>query len=348
MSNQLLSFDDITLIPQYSEIESRSDPDTKCEIGKFSCEFPILSANMDTITQNKMAIEMWELGGMGVLHRFMPSDNLVQEYAWVREAGADCFVTLGVKWTVDEIAALINAGATHFMVDIAHGHSSLMKKAITRLRTSFGSSIVIAAGNVATPEGVSDLADWGADIVKVGVGGGSICKTRVVTGHGVPMFSCILECARAAELKNVKIIADGGIKSSGDVVKAFVAGADSVMLGSLLSGTDETPGGKVLVPKTVETPYDEYFKEYRGMASSEAQGDRQWGSNNVKVAPEGVATYVPCKGPVENVVQELVMGLKSGMSYCNAKKLSEIHTNAKWRQQTHAAYIEGTPHILKQ
>lgn len=169
----------------------------------------------------------------------------------------------------------------------------------------------------------------------------SICKTRIVTGHGVPMFSCILECAAAADAAGVQLVADGGIKSSGDIIKALVAGADAVMVGSLLAGTDETPGKREFSFRQMR-----HVKSYRGMASSEAQDDRQWGSNQVKVAPEGVATTVPCKGPVRDVIQELTMGIKSGMSYCNARTLSEIPAKATWRRQTHSAYIEGTPHIL--
>lgn len=363
--NKALSWDDVCLIPQFSNIISRSDPDTsvvltgKCnrspDVG-VRLSTPIISANMDTITESKMAIAMWNAGGIGVLHRFMPLERQIQEYHEVRRAGAECFVSLGLSNVTTTIRQFYAVGAKKYVIDVAHGHCVRMKEVIQEVR-AHAPDILIMAGNVATPEAVYDLAEWGADIIKVGIGGGSICKTRIVTGHGVPMFTSVMECSRAADLVNVQIVADGGIKNSGDIVKAFVAGADAVMIGSLLSGTDETPGEFELSESMknlaasvnpLAIPNSAKVKVYRGMASAEAQGDRQWGSNGVKVAPEGVSTYVQCKGPVEPIIQELTMGLKSGMSYCNARNLRQIWLNAKWREQSHSAYVEGTPHILKQ
>ncbi len=348
-----LSFDDVCLIPQYSEIVSRSHPDpTVCLMGKrytnesVQLRTPVISSNMDTITEHAMAIAMCEAGGIGAIHRFMSVDKQVEEFKLVQVAGAQCFMTLGITDFMPALERLYVAGARRFIIDIAHGHSVLMKNALTSAKARFPTTLIMA-GNVATAEGVRDLAKWGADVVKVGVGGGSICKTRMVTGHGVPMFSCIQECSAQANTLGVQIVADGGIKTSGDIVKAIAGGADAVMLGSLLSGTDETPG------ITIETPAGNDFgdvvrmKSYRGMASAEAQGSRQWGSNGVKVAPEGVATYVHCKGPVKEIIHELTMGLKSGMSYCNAMTLQQVQWKAVWREQSHSAFVEGTPHILR-
>lgn len=345
-NNVLLGYDDVTLIPKYSEIMSRSDPDTSVSLHGLSLKTPIISANMDTITESKMAIAMFQAGGIGALHRFMSIDDNVENYKQVKAAGCECFVTVGVKDYVDRSAALYDAGARYFIIDIAHGHSLLMKNALVFMRQKY-KDMTIMAGNIATGQATRDLLEWGADIIKVGVSAGSICKTRVVTGHGVPMFSSILECAHELDGflgrdrgRGKYLIADGGIKSSGDVMKAFVAGADAVMIGSLLSGTDETPGNVVYPMSGLPS------KQYRGMASSEAQGDRGWGSNGLTTAPEGVSALVPCKGPVNNILKETTMGLKSGMSYCNSENLYQIPLKAEWRQQTLSGYYEGIPHIL--
>ena len=300
---------------------------------------PIISANMDTVTGAKMCIAMWNAGGLGALHRFSSINIEVQEFETVRKADANALVTVGVTDWEQRTAALFGVDARYFIVDIAHGHSVLMKEAVMGMRKKYGKNIRIIAGNVATADAVKDLKEWGADVVKLGVGGGSICKTRVVTGHGVPMFSCVLECAAEADRVGLEVIADGGIRSSGDIMKALVAGADSVMVGSLLAGTDEAPG------EIIREFGKREHKVYRGMASFEAQADRNQ-TEDIRVASEGVSATIPYKGPVTPIVNELEMGIKSGMSYCNAKWLHEISKNAKWIVQTHAGYIEGTPHII--
>jgi IMP dehydrogenase len=346
-ANEVLTFDDVTLVPQYSEMMSRSTPSTNIKIGNFELTTPIISANMDTVTGPAMCVAMRSAGGIGALHRFMTFDENISAYNSVSLAFggmSSCFVTVGVTGDyVSRAAALYEAGARDFIVDIAHGHSLHMKNALEKLRNVYGDDINIMAGNIATPAAVNDLVSWGANIIKVGVGGGSICKTRIVTGHGIPMFTTIQECSDALGGRAL-LIADGGMRSSGDIVKSFVAGADAVMLGSLLAGTDETPGQPIQIITNAGSA--EYWKTYRGMASSEAQADRQWGSNDVKVAPEGVSTRIRCKGPVRDIVHELTMGLKSGMSYCNAATLEQIFSRAHWRKQSLASMIEGTPHIL--
>jgi len=345
-NNVLLGYDDVTLIPQYSEIISRSDPSTTLKIGNFKLSTPIIAANMDTITESEMAIKMWQIGAVAGLHRFMSVDQNVLEYKKVRAASAECFVTIGAKDYKERATALYDAGARNFIIDIAHGHSLLMKNVLMFLRPF--KDVLIMAGNVATAEATKDLLNWGADIIKVGVSAGSICKTRVVTGHGVPMFSAVLECANeAANHKTPNwVIADGGIKAAGDIVKALVAGADGVMLGSLLAGTNETPGRIVEVVAEYPVYSVSRKKEYRGMASNEAQKNLTTKTENLSPASEGVSTYVDLKGSVESVINELTMGLKSGMSYCNATSLNQIQVRAKWKQQTMSGYYEGTPHIL--
>ncbi|MDB4337513.1 guanosine monophosphate reductase [bacterium] len=334
------TFNDIFLIPQLTDCESRSLIDTSTSIGTIDLNAPIMSANMDTITGPDMAIAMSRAGGTSALHRFNSDNEAVEEYLKVCEYGADCFVSVGVNdLNLTRATSLYEAGARHFIVDIAHGHSSMMRHTLKILRNTFGSTIFIVAGNVATPEAVRDLASWGADSIKVGIGGGSCCSTRVITGHGVPMFSCLLECSEEADKHNVSIIADGGLRSSGDIIKALAAGADYVMIGSLLSGTTETPG---IVIDSSSGP----VKQFRGMASTAAMIDRNHRSKADMPVGEGVKTVVPFKGPAENIIKDLHSGIRSGMSYMNAHTLSEIPIVARWGAQTSAGSFEGRPHIL--
>jgi IMP dehydrogenase len=235
---------------------------------------------------------------------------------------------------LERATALVNTGITLLCVDVAHGHHILMKEALRSLRVTIGDTVHIMAGNVATLEGYNDLVDWGADSVRCNIGGGSICSTRVQTGHGVPGLQTIIDCARSD--RNAPIIADGGIRNSGDVVKALAAGADFVMLGSLLSGTDETPGD------IINTPTGK-VKAYRGMASKDAQIDWRGKTSSL----EGVATTVPCKGPVGDVLDDLIRGIRSGLSYSGARRISELQAKAKFVRQTSSGQAESATHILK-
>jgi len=339
MQKTYLAFDDVFLFPQFSDCFSRSEIDTSTSIGRFKIRSPMMSANMDTITESLMAISMWNAGAIGSLHRFMPVEKNVSEYRRIRDANCDAFVSVGVK--EDDILrakALYDAGATHFIVDIAHGHSGLMRQMLKQMRNTFGSTVYIVAGNIATPQAVKDLAYWGADCVKIGIGGGSRCKTRVVTGHGVPMFSCLLEWCEEADGHNVQVIADGGIKCSGDIVKSIVAGADMVMLGSLLAGTPETPG------EIIKTT-DGDFKIFRGMASNDAMESRYNGMKTNLPADEGVSGSVRAKSAVRNQVENLTKGLQSGMSYSGASTLESLRATASWEIQTHNGNIEGIPRL---
>ena len=338
------TYNDIFLVPQYTELESRKDADTSTMLGNIKLSIPFISANMDTITGPKMAKVLWNMGAIGALHRFNDVDGAVSDYVCVRnndgkDIQGDCIVSIGVNKDYQERAqSLYSVGARQFVVDVAHGHSLQVKKTLTWLRNKFGNDITIIAGNVATPTAVKDLATWGADVVKVGVGPGSVCKTRIVTGHGVPQFSCLLECAIAADLVGCKIIADGGIRNSGEIVKSFVAGADYVMIGSLLSGTCATPGDVIVADN------GEQFKKFRGMASNDAQINYK-GDGKYLPAEEGISAAVTYKGPTINVVNELKKGLQSGMSYCNASTLDKIYLNAAWELQTTSGFSEGTPHL---
>jgi IMP dehydrogenase len=339
-----LSYDDVTLIPQYTTLRSRSDANTNVnypsktipEVYGERCGLlrhnPLISANMESVTGPDMAIKMWELGGIGALHRFQSIEQNVIDYVRVKNgAKADCFVSVGVNGNSRERAGhLFNAGARMFIVDIAHGHSIMMKEMVEWLKEQYGEEITIMGGNVATKQAVRDLAEWGCDIVKCGVGGGSVCTTRRVTGHGVPMFSSVLHCAHEAQECGIKLVADGGIRCSGDIVKALAAGADFVMIGSLLAGTEETPGN---VQFDGFPSLNKAYKTYMGSASYEKTG----------VTKEGIVIKVPYKGLAKDVVEDLVGGLRSGMSYSDAKTIPELIT-ATWVTQSHSGIIEGHPH----
>jgi len=235
---------------------------------------------------------------------------------------------------LERAAALYDAGVRVLCVDVAHGHHIMMKNALTELRGVLGDDLHIMAGNVGTLEGFNALADWGADSIRVGIGGGSICSTRIQTGHGIPTLQSVLECGRSD--RDARLIADGGIKTSGDIVKAIAAGADFVILGSLLGGCEEAPGD------TFRDRDGRCFKTYRGMASAAAQ--RDWRGSTASL--EGVSTTVPCKGPVKKVVEDLVTGIRSGFSYSGARTKEELQAKAKFIIQSQASSIESTTHIL--
>lgn len=333
---ETICFDDVLLVPQYSSIESRRDIDTTTYMNHQEYKCPIISSPMDTITETNMASKMSDLGGLGIIHRY---NTLSQQSSLVHmthaKGATDIGAAIGVSGDYLERAkSCVMAGANVLCVDIAHGHHSLMKNALKNLRSLFGENITIIAGNVATREAFDDLSDWGAHAVRVGIGGGSICSTRIKTGHGMPTLQSIMDCAKSD--RDTTLIADGGIKNSGDVVKAMAAGADFVMLGSLLSGTDETPVEKVWSPEKGTWVYP-----YRGMASVEAQID--WRGHTASV--EGVASSVPAKGTVSHTIDDLIKGLRSGMSYTGAATISEFRSKAEFIRQTGSSQIESSTHI---
>lgn len=337
-----ICFDDVLLTPQYSEIMSRKEIETTVCLGNQSFKIPIISSPMDTITGRQMLTSMSSLGGLGVIHRY----NTIREQAKaVHSAHADGALNIGAAIGVsgdylERAKAVIMAGARFICVDIAHGHHALMKNALKNLRSLCDDSVMIIAGNVATLDGFNDLADWGAHAVRVGIGGGSICSTRIQTGHGMPTLQSIIDCAVSD--RSALLVADGGIKNSGDVTKAIAAGADFVMLGSMLSGTDETPGEILSVPEVIDGKqvYTK-LKTYRGMASVEAQID--WRGHTASV--EGVSSVVSHKGPVEDVISEIVRGLKSGMSYSGARTISEFQAKSRFVRQTQGSQLESSTHI---
>ena len=335
---EVLSFDDVLLTPRCSDVESRS----KINIGNSLDEntvlaLPVISSPMDTVTELQMAEAMNYYGGLGIIHRYNTIEeqaSIIKEFA-AKPYPSNIGAAVGVTGDFEERAcAIYDAGANVLCVDVAHGHHCLMKKALETLRGIFGDDIHIMAGNVATLEGFNDLADWGANSIRVGIGGGSICSTRIQTGHGIPTFQSILDCA--ATDKDAKIIADGGIKTNGDIVKALAAGADFVMLGSMLAGTKESPG-EVFVNKNKK------YKVYRGMSSRSAQVDWRDSSS----APEGISTTIPLKGSVKTVLSDMIGNIRSGFSYSGVRSLKELWLKAEFVKQTSAGQAESFTHILK-
>ncbi len=476
---QGLTFDDVLLVPKRSPVRSRRDVNTATRLSRrISLNIPIVSANMDTVTESAMAIAMARAGGIGIIHRFMPIERQAAEVARVKRSEGyvvehpytvspdtlvrdvrrlmqeydtggilvvdeenhllgiittrdllfleddqlrardimtprERLVTAAPGTTLEEAKrilwqhrieklplvtpdntvvglitakdivnrekfplatkdakgrlrvgaaigvrpgflrraeALLEAGADVLVVDIAHGHSDNCIDAVKALRRHFGENVEIIAGNVATAAGTADLIDAGVDAVKVGIGPGSICVTRVVTGFGVPQITAIQECARVARDAGIPIIADGGIRNSGDLVKALAAGASSVMVGSLLAGTTESPGRVVI-------RNGRRYKIVRGMASLTANIDRQRVTDEVretgqeidweKVVPEGVEAVVPYRGNVSEVLEQLVGGLRSGLSYGGAFTIEELWDNAEFIQITPAGLFESRPHDVE-
>lgn len=468
-----LTYDDVLIVPRRSSFSSRSEANTKTRLTKkININIPIISANMDTVTEAEMAISLARLGGIGIIHRFMsieenaemirrvkraqsfiienpytidPDKTVNEAKKYAEEVGVTGLIvanedkklqgilsrrdfifandnsdTLKVRdimtpreklitshahttfeeaqkifanhkieklplvdkedriiglITVDDIKniieyplanldaegqlivggavgvhgdflerakALIQAGADVIVIDIAHGHSDHMIEAIKKIR-EISSEIQIIAGNIATVQAAKDLCEAGADALKVGVGPGTTCITRLVTGCGVPQLTAVMECAKIAKKYNVPIIADGGIQKSGDIVKAIGAGADTVMLGGALAGTEESPG-------VVMRRGDKKFKVCRGSASFSVTLKRKNINLEKKdlneVVPEGVESLVPYKGPIIDLISQFIGGLKSGMSYTNSYTIAELQKNTEFVRITNAGAKESGPHDI--
>ena len=334
---QAYSFDDVLLVPKFSDIESRFSVKIGNDLDEnIHLDLPVISSPMDTITESDMALAMAGAGGLGVVHRY----NTVQEQASIvsdaffKYGDIKIAAAVGMTDFDDRSHALISVGTQIICIDVAHGHHVLMERCIKTLKDKFGDRVHLMAGNVATLEGFDALASWGADSVRVGIGGGSICSTRLVTGHGIPTFQSIVNCAQTNY--DVKIIADGGIKTAGGIVKALAAGADFVMIGSMLAGTKETPG-EVFSGKSGKK-----YKVYRGMASSAAQ--TAWRGR--ASTPEGISTTVPFRGGVKNLLQDIAGGIRSGLSYSGARNLEELRGKASFVLQTTAGQMESSTHVL--
>jgi IMP dehydrogenase len=337
-----LTFDDVLLVPQRSRIRSRGDVSLRTQVSRnITVELPVIAANMDTVCEEEMAITMAKLGGMGTIHRFLPIEVQAKQIAAVKAAG-DYVVGAAIGTDhdmLDRAKALVAEGVDALVLDIAHGHADHAIDAIKRLKAAFP-SIDVIAGNVATTAGARDLIDAGADSIKVGVGPGGVCTTRLVAGVGVPQLTAIDDCRDLG----VPIIADGGIRTSGDIAKALAAGGDTVMIGSLLAGTKESPGEVEQGPQGLR-------KRIRGMASFEAiearaerHGEDIDDEYFEQRAPEGVEGTVPYRGAASKVIWQLMAGLRSAMSYSNATSIAEFQANAEFVRVTPLGLRENTPH----
>ena len=369
--SKIKSRGDIDLMSCLKEYEyGDENDDNKITEEGVELGLPIISSPMDTVTSRKMALSMARAGGLGIVHRYC---SIEEQVAMVKDLGLGnerdtskdeehlaiiklhsmgnvrrdhmtelpepdpCVsgAAIGVSGDYKERAqALVDAGCKILCIDVAHGHHILVKDALEHLKKTFGNKLTLIAGNVATSRAFEDLSNWGADAIRVGVGGGSICSTRIQTGHGIPTLQSIMDCTMSNG--EAKIIADGGIRNAGDIVKAIAAGADFVMLGSLLAGTDESPG------QVFSSADGKRYKVYRGMASAEAQIEWRGEARSL----EGVSTTIPWKGSVEKILKDLEQNIRSGFSYTGAKNIGAMYCHAKFIRQTLAGQGESFTHIL--
>jgi len=316
------TFDDVLIVPAYSDINSRETISTDVDFLGLKLKIPIISANMDFVTGSRMANAMFGAGGLGIIHRFCPWEAQLDNIQKIYGPQTLSVGTRDIEESLRRVSELYTTSLEYpadeeemytpiVCVDVAHGHHKKVSYLVSRIKNDYKNTIKVIAGNIATEEGAYFLAEAGADAIKVGIGPGSVCTTRIVTGVGIPQLSAIYSAREGlASRKEVALIADGGIRNSGDIVKALAAGADAVMLGSLLAGTHECPGG------VIETGDGRKLRKY--------QGQSIFGVNGEKYTKEGVAGYVPEKGSVEGVLKQLIGGLKSGMSYVGASNLEEL------------------------
>tara|TARA_A100001234_G_scaffold216015_1_gene221459 strand:+ start:61 stop:1128 length:1068 start_codon:yes stop_codon:yes gene_type:complete len=339
-----LTFDDVTLIPQYSSVLP-TETITNCKLSKnLNLQIPLLSSAMDTVTESKMAIAISKSGGIGVIHRNLSIEKQVVEVQKVKRSNCLVGAAIGVSSRDLERAEELSRIKTDLIViDTAHGHTKKVLTMIKKIKKKLKNS-ALCAGNIATGKAAKFLADNGVDIVKVGIGPGSICTTRLVAGIGVPQLSAVIDVKKALKKYNTKIISDGGIKFSGDLAKAIAAGADAIMIGSLFSATMESPG-KIIRYK------GKLYKNFRGMGSVGAMNagsaDRYYQKKNKnikKYVPEGVEGMVKFKGSVKEIIYNLVGGLKSSMGYMGAKTIKDLQKKGQFLKISKAGFYESMVH----
>lgn len=334
-----LTYDDVQLVPVRSSLESRLDADIGINLSEFiKLKMPIITSPMDTVTNGAMARAASNAGAFGIIHRYQ---DLVTRFKESERAEMGCGVAVGLEDNVYEVCKLLDDNPWVLLVclDVAHAHHTRVLKQATLLRESMPSHVSLMVGNVATRIGACEVANAGADLIRVGVGNGSICSTRIVTGFGIPSVTSLVEAHNGviySQNPACKIVADGGIKSSGDMAKALAAGAHAVMVGSMVAGTDETPGEVINERGT-------FYKKYNGMASKDAQSG--WRTMKKGTAAEGVSALVPYRGNVTDILEELAGGLRSAFSYADARNIQEFYENTEFVQVTFAGVAEAAPHI---
>jgi IMP dehydrogenase len=352
MAKQALTYDDIQLVPSFSNVASRRNIDLSTQLTKrYGIRIPLVASCMDTVCESEMAIAIAEMGGVGCIHRFMSIEHQAAEV----KTTADAFASLQLNtiWQLENsnftnkqiplLAAvgangdfieraieLVKAGANIILIDVAHGHHENVKQALKILREKLPTHVDFIAGNIASAKAAQDLEAWGADCLRTGVGGGSLCTTRLKTGFGVPNVTCLQEVIASTSLP---VMADGGIRTSGDISKALALGSSSVMLGSLIAGTKEAPGQMIEKPNGL-------YKRYRGAASLETKSVHGQERRNV----EGESTVIPFKGGVKFVIESLLDGVRSALSYGGANNLNEFKPN--YVQVTNAGLAEARPHLI--
>ena len=359
-----LTFDDILLTPGYSDF-SRGDITLASKLTRnITLHIPLVSSPMDTVTESELAIELGKIGGMGIIHRNLTVTDQSEEVKKVVAAGQIVGAAVGANKGFEErVEALVGAGVNVLLVDSAHGYAHNVIETVKFIKSQYP-TIDVIAGSIATGEGATALIDAGADALRVGMGPGAICTTRIISGMGVPQVSALLDIIPIAKKARVPVIADGGIKYSGDMVKALAIGADTVMMGSFFAATKESPGKKVLLSRDqvpsrfksiLQTDINEYvFKEYRGMGSvgamkkgAQIKSEDEFHGKSYKdrvMVAEGVEGLVPVKGTLSQVVEQAIGGIKSGLYYVGARTLTELFEKATFMQITQASLTESHPH----
>ena len=399
-----LTYDDVNIVPKYSELKSREDVKLNTQFTKNTeLTIPIVASPMDTVTELDMSKEMLEWGGVGVIHRFMSIEkqSKMMKSVWrvwdsyfnigKNMGGDDNERTLETEWQewwdsvkhwnspptksdwddlkerfffadsmirdekiwskrplcaavgitgdyLERAKELVKNGCNVILIDVAHGHHKLVKKAVEEFKNEFGRNIEIIGGCIATKEATKDLCEWGVDGLRVGVGNGSLCETRIRTGVGLPSVTALLDVCSTADDYNVPVIADGGIRNVGDVCKGLGCGADTIMVGSLLSGTKESPGS---IEKKGQWPNEQLLKKYRGSASLDSKSDRGENKN-----VEGNHKVIPYKGKVKRIIGDIRDGIRSSCSYVGASDLEEYRSLVELVEVTRAGQIEAQPHLL--
>ena len=342
---EALTFDDVTLAPKYSEILP-SEVDTSIKLtDHLKLKIPLLSSAMDTVTESRMAIAIAKAGGIGVIHRNLTIKKQINEIKKVKKKKLLIGAAVGAgPQEILRAEKILKEGVDLIVVDTAHGHTKKVSEIVKLIRKIKDKKTALCAGNIATPGAAKFLLKLGVDILKVGIGPGSICTTRLIAGIGVPQLSAILSVRNGIRNKNVKIIADGGIKYSGDLAKAFAAGADAVMIGSLFAGSDEAPG------KIIKKD-GKLFKSFRGMGSvgamNKGSADRyfQLKQKDIsKYVPEGVEGYAKYKGNVSDIIYKLIGGLRSSMGYLGSKQIKYLRDKPKFVKITKAGFYESMVH----
>ena len=344
---EALTFDDVLLVPKYSSVLP-SETNLHLDLGfGLKLGIPLLSSAMDTVTESSMAVAIAKKGGLGIIHRNLSIADQSKEVKKVKNKNLLVGAAIGTsREDMTRTKSMVDAGVDLIVIDTAHGHSDKVIKILTQIK-KMNSKKPICVGNIASAEAAVRLYNEGADILKVGIGPGSICTTRMIAGIGVPQISAILDVKKVMKNKRIKIISDGGIKFSGDIVKGIAAGADAIMMGSIFAGTDESPGKKYRYK-------NKFYKAYRGMGSigamSEGSSSRYFQKNHkdkTKFVPEGIEARVIYKGSVDKILYQLQGGLRSSMGYIGAKKLNEIQKKAKFVKITKAGFYESMVHSVE-